>query len=127
MVVAGPLQVIEQHIRGDVVGVPAVAGGDPFVAFMAGGPDALAQHPVVLQVVHGSRRVKAMTVCSTRYGRTPIPSHASTTPHRTTDINHAFRTSLLMRKGCWPRRAQRRFSRCHALVSEPSTVRGQKR
>ena len=51
VVVAVPLQVVEQHVRGDVVGVPGVRGVDPLVALALTHADLLPQHPVVLHVV----------------------------------------------------------------------------
>ncbi len=51
VVVAVPLQVVEQHVGRDVVGVPGVRGVDPLVALPLADADLLAQHPVVLHVV----------------------------------------------------------------------------
>ena len=51
VVVAVPLQVVEQHVGRDVVGVPRVRGVDPLVALPLADADLLAQHPVVLHVV----------------------------------------------------------------------------
>ena len=51
VVVAVPLQVVEQHVGRDVVGVPGVRGVDPLVALPLADADLLPQHPVVLHVV----------------------------------------------------------------------------
>ena len=51
VMVGVPLQVVQGHIGRDVVGVPAVAGVDTLVAFLAGCANLLAHHPVVLHVL----------------------------------------------------------------------------
>jgi len=55
----------------------------------------------------------------------PTPSHAISALHSTADISQAFSTSLEIRNGCLLRRAIRLFSRFHADLKEPRTVRGQ--
>ena len=52
VVITVPLQVVEQDVRGDVIGVPAVRGIDSLIPHSIAVADPLAQQPVVLEVVH---------------------------------------------------------------------------
>ena len=105
VVVAVPLQVVEQHVRRDVVGVPAVPRLDALAALTVAVTDAAAQHPVVLEVVHGleQRERDRRPAAAGRAARRPEP-HAERDPE-TADMSHALSTSFPIRQGDWRRRA----------------------
>ena len=56
MMVAVTLQVVEQDIRRDVVGVPAVPWLYSLVTLVLAYPDPLTQKPIVLEVVNGLKQ-----------------------------------------------------------------------
>ena len=105
VVVAVPLQVVEQHVGRDVVGVPAVAGVDPLVALALAVADLLAQHPVVLHVVDDLEQREADDRLDHEQRQDPEPSTAISAPQSTADISQALSTSLPIRNGCLPLRA----------------------
>ena len=85
VVVAVALQVVEQDVRGDVVGVPAVPRLDALVPLLARDSDDLAQQAVVLEVVDRLEQREADERLDARgTAAMPAPSHATMATHSTT-------------------------------------------